>query len=160
MSAIADASGLSRRSLFNHFPVKESLLFAGIEDFMSSFTLALSKRPIGERLLTSIEIALIEALHDVPNVDTELKPGPEVLRARVSEAALRYSRDLWAGQMESAIAGHLAEDENAQLKASLIGAVAAQVWAEFSKTLDARQSTKQNQATLERVLKILEEIFG
>lgn len=157
MSAIAEAAKLSRRSLFNYFEAKEALLFAGVDDFMDSFTSALATRPKTERLFLSIQIALGSALMATPDLDATLNPGPEVLRARTSEHAIRYARDMWANRIQAAVADHLSDDPDRELKASLIGAVAAQAWTEFSKTFAQRHSPSEHQATLERVLRVVSE---
>jgi AcrR family transcriptional regulator len=70
MSEIADAAGVSRRALFNHFPSKAALVWVSFEPFMDSFDAALAA--IGPRipLLDGVADALLESFGSL-GVDAE-----------------------------------------------------------------------------------------
>jgi AcrR family transcriptional regulator len=57
---IADAAGVSRRSLFHYFESKEEIVLSGRADFPNIIAEAISRRPAGEPLLDMVENALID----------------------------------------------------------------------------------------------------
>jgi AcrR family transcriptional regulator len=57
---IAEASEVSRRSLFHYFQSKEEILFSTKPDFSNLIAEAVGKRPLDEPLLAMAERALIE----------------------------------------------------------------------------------------------------
>ena len=57
---IAEAAGVSRRSLFHYFESKEEIVFSSRTDFPRIIAEAISRRPPGEPLLDMVENALID----------------------------------------------------------------------------------------------------
>lgn len=62
MDDVAKALGVSRRSLFRHFPVKGSLIWYGFEPFVQRFRANLAAATAVEPAMRSIERAFVEAV--------------------------------------------------------------------------------------------------
>jgi AcrR family transcriptional regulator len=63
MDQIATEAGVSRRSLFNHFPTKGDLAWFGFEPFVASLDLLLEQVPSSEPLAAAIERCALGALY-------------------------------------------------------------------------------------------------
>lgn len=137
MADIADASGISRRTLFNYFPTKEALLYPAVDAYMVEFTKCLVNRPSGEPLFASLEQSLLQCRDKQIELEDLFDPGPVVHAARLGESAIRYTRDLWAREMEKAVAVKLANVPGGTVMAGFVGALAAQVWTEITKQMKA-----------------------
>jgi AcrR family transcriptional regulator len=59
MDEIAEAAGVSRRSLFHYFDSKEEIVFSAKADFPNLIALAIASRPADEPLLDMVENALM-----------------------------------------------------------------------------------------------------
>jgi AcrR family transcriptional regulator len=57
---IAEAAGVSRRSLFHYFESKEEIVLSARADFPNVIAEAIGRRPAGESLLEMVENALID----------------------------------------------------------------------------------------------------
>jgi len=135
MAEIAEASGISRRTLFNYFPAKEALLYPAVDEYMAEFTKCLVNRPSGEPLFSSLEQSLLQCRDKQIELEDMFDPGPVVHAARLGESAIRYTRDLWASEMEKAVAVKLADVPGGTVLAGFVGALAAQVWTEITKQM-------------------------
>jgi len=60
LDEIAEAAGVSRRSLFHYFASKEEIVFSTKADFPDLIAEAISRRPAAEPLLDMVENALID----------------------------------------------------------------------------------------------------
>lgn len=89
----------------------------------------------------------------------EFNPGPEVMRARLSEEAINFTRELWAREMEELVLEWLRGDPEAEVKAGFVAAIVAQVWTEASKLLRQNPKLTVPQA-LESVTRSVGAIFG
>ena len=157
MTDIAEHAGISRRSLFNYFPHKEALLDPGLVDYMDQFSLLLRERPQKEPLIESIR-AVVAALPTVgDNQPAPLTPGPEILRARLSDDAIAYTRRFCAREIREAVMDRLSGDPMAKVKAGLVSALASQVLTEMAHLI--RDTGLTPDAALMTVLKNLSEIF-
>ena len=141
MTDIAEAAGISRRTLFNHFPSKVSLLFPPADDYMAQLTARLATRPDGERLVVSIAECVTELGDEATQLAEDFAPGPEVLKARMSDEAIKFSRELWAHKMEAAALQRLGDAPGAAIKAAFVGAVAAQFLTEILQLIRATGKT-------------------
>ena len=118
---------------FNYFPTKEALLYPAVDEYMSEFTRVLLERPAGEALFASLEHALLHCRDKQLELGARFNPGPVVTGARLGDAAIRYTRDVWAAEMENAVAIKLADQPGGAVLAGYVGALAAQVWTEMTK---------------------------
>lgn len=160
MADIASAVGISRRTLFNYFPTKEALLFPAVDEYMDAFTRSLVSRPQDEALFTSLEHALMECREIQVGLENKFNPGPAVQVARLSESAIRHTRDLWASEMERAVAVKLADQPGGTVLAGFVGALAAQVWTEVTKHMKAEGPTADINTALSVAMSSLKRLFA
>ena len=158
MTEIAEAAGLSRRSLFNYFPTKDSLLFPGVDEFMLVLRQELFKHPNSENLFSSISVALTSTFKAFEKAQDEFVPGPRVQEARLRDEAIEQSRTIWAGELENLIFDYYGRDEAARVKAGFVGALAAQVWIEIIKI--QKTSNLSHDKALNVVLAELRKLFS
>lgn len=157
MTDIAEAAGISRRTLFNHFPSKVSLLFPAADEFMAGLTQKLTGRPTEERLVVSITECVLELGDESTKLAEQYEPGPEVLKARMSDEAIKYSRELWAHKMEAAALTRLGDAPGASIKAAFVGAVAAQFLTEILHLI--RRTGKPHREALSDVMDNLRDLL-
>lgn len=159
MADIAEAVGISRRSLFNYFATKEALLFPFFDEQMETLRTALIARPQGEKLLESF-LACIPSLDPIMlRHESQHMAGVEVERARATGAAVRYSRDVWSAEMEDAALERLANAPDARIQAGFVGALVSQALSEISGLLIQEPSLPKDQA-LQRVLQGLSRLIN
>jgi AcrR family transcriptional regulator len=158
MTDIAEQAGISRRTLFNYFAHKEALLDPGRVEYMEQFTQLLSERPHDEPLFESMQkvVAMLPALGD--EIASLSSPGPEILRARLTDEAVAYARDFCAHEIQKAVLARLAADPMAKVKAGLVAALSSQVLTELVHLVRDQQMTPE--AALLAVLESLNEVFS
>ena len=161
MAEIAEAAGLSRRSIFNYFPSKEALLtpLADQDAFVDEFRERLLARPTGEKIFDSMRIILGEMITKSLSLSMRNHPGPEVLKAVRSDAAIAYSRNYWATQMEEIAQERLAGDPNAGIKARFVGALTGQVLTELGSMVKSEGENHNPAEAVQRVIGSLQDLF-
>lgn len=159
MADVATAVGLSRRTLFNYFPSKEALLYPLADEYMAAFTQQLLARPDDEPLFASLEYCLAASQPLKIDMESRFNPGPVVLAARLDDAAVRFSRDYWAREMERAVARRLSGVEGGDVLAGFVGAIAAQVWTETTKRMRAIGSEANLDEALADVMSSFKRLF-
>lgn len=160
MADIAAASGISRRTLFNYFPTKEALLYPAVDEYMAEFTQCLVSRPSGEPLFASLEQSLLQCRDKQIELEDMFDPGPVVHAARLGESAIRYTRDLWAREMEKAVAVKLENVPGGTVLAGFVGALAAQVWTEITKHMKTEGPGADINTALAVAMSSLKRLFA
>ena len=160
MADIASANGISRRTLFNYFPTKEALLYPAVDQYMIEFTKCLVNRPSGEPLFASLEQSLLQCRDKQIELEGMFNPGPVVHAARLGESAIRYTRDLWANEMEKAVAVKLANVPGGTVLAGFVGALAAQVWTEITKHMKTEGPGADINTALAVAMSSLKQLFA
>lgn len=98
---IAELADVSQRTLFRHFPTKESLLYGDMDDLLIELREALAARPADEPVLTSVQGAMLSLADNFErNIDRRL------LQARLAAAypsVSAYSRATVQAQWEREI---------------------------------------------------------
>ena len=156
MAAIAQKVGVSRRTLFNHVPSKEALLFPGIEQYMAEFTDRLLKRPVSEPILNAM-MAVVREQQVVPeNIDVSLN-GPKVRAARLRPEATTYIKELSARWMHRAVLEWLGDTPENRIKASIVSALVAQVTTEVAR-IQSVEAANAEQA-LAKAMTIVRDIL-
>lgn len=158
MSSIAEHAGVSRRTLFNHFPHKVALLFHNYTEFMSAFSEELRRQPKDASLFAQLTTTFSVVAPISEQLEARFPPGPEVAAARFREDAVAHWKGVWASEMEEIVLEVYGPDEH--VKAGFVGAITAQIWTE-SIALQ-RNSAEQLRAdvALSMVLREFAEILG
>lgn len=109
---VAERADVSQRTLFRHFPTKESLLYGDMDDVRLELRAALADRPPGEPILTSIREAMV-SLGD----NFERNRGRRLLQGRLAASypsVSAYSRATlqteWEREIIDAVAAALGVD--------------------------------------------------
>jgi AcrR family transcriptional regulator len=160
MADVASAVGISRRTLFNYFATKEALLYPAVDEYMEYFGALLMDRPGNEPLFQSLEYCLHHSHDKQIQLEDRFNPGPIVHAARLSDGAVRYSRDHWAREMEQAVARRLEGQPGGAALAGFVGALAAQVWTEITKHLKAAGPDGDVTEALAEVMTSLRKLFS
>lgn len=128
MSAVAEHAGVSRRTLFNHFPHKVALLFPSHDKFMSAFRDELRRQPAAASLFTQLTQTFAAVAPISEELEACFQPGAEVSTARMRDDAVAYWKAVWARELEGIVLDVYGPTE--QVKAGFVGAITAQIWTE------------------------------
>lgn len=104
---VAERADVSQRTLFRHFPTKESLLYGDMDDLRLELRAALAGRPAGEPILTSVREAMV-SLGD----DFERNRARRLLQGRLAAAypsVSAYSRATLQAEWEREIVQAVAD---------------------------------------------------
>jgi AcrR family transcriptional regulator len=145
--------------LFNYFATKEALLYPAVDEYMDFFGALLMDRPRDEPLFQSLEHCLRHSHGKQIELEERFNPGPKVHAARLSDGAVRYSRDHWAQEMEHVVARRLEGQPGGAALAGFVGALAAQVWTEITKHLKAAGPDGDISVALADVMSSLRKLF-
>lgn len=157
MTEIAERAGVSRRTLFNHFPQKAALLFEPIEDFIARFRRELQAHPRDESIFDSFTGTFWTLCPNIVEALGEWNPGREVWAARLRDDAVNYWKATWATEMEALAVEFLGEDK--RIQASFVGALTAQIWTEFTRLQLEAGIGADPQQTLARIFDALGELL-
>lgn len=158
MSAIAERAGVSRRTLFNHFPHKVALLFHNYDEFMSAFRAELQRQPSGSSLFTALTGTFTAVAPISEELEARFAPGPEVAAARVRDDAVAYWKGVWAREMEQIVLDVYGPEQH--VKAGFVGALTAQIWTESIALQRQSNGAMRADTALALVLQEFAEILG
>jgi len=152
LAEIADAAGVSTRTIFAYFPGKEDILFASFETMREALAQALAERPEGQDALTALREFIVSEAHQKTDLDCMLD---EVIAA---DATLtRYKRARIA-QLQGVLAAAIGDDLGAgpdDLRASVAAAsltAAFEVLAEQGGAPTAAASNDEIAAAIDPVI--------
>lgn len=160
MTDIANAAGISRRSLFNYFATKEALLYPGAQGYFAAFKAELDQRPADESLIASCTFCLAKLRSLAQETEAKFDPPSEVLRARLTDSAVRFSRDLWAQSMKQVLADRIGSGTNGEVKAGFVAALVAQAWTEAARIARDSNGKLSTHEAINPVLKSLGELLS
>jgi len=72
LAEVADAAGVSTRTIFAYFPSKEDILFAPLQATLDAVTRALAERPSGTDTLTALREFVLSSEHEKSDLDCRL----------------------------------------------------------------------------------------
>src|SRR5262245_6984947 len=72
LAEIAEAAGVSTRTIFAYFPSKEDILFSTIETMCDALGQALAERPAGTDALTALRDFILSSAHEKTELDHKL----------------------------------------------------------------------------------------
>ena len=124
LAEIADAAGVSTRTIFAYFPSKEDILFSTMETTRDALVQALAERPAGIDTLTALREFILASAHEKTELDHKL--GQVIAADPTLSSHQRARIAQFRGVIAAAIADDLgvgADDPRPQIAAaSLIAA--------------------------------------
>jgi AcrR family transcriptional regulator len=98
MDDVAAAAGVSRRSLFNHFPRKESLLWSGFQPYLDHLRVRLSAADLDANLGEELPLCMAGALDDLGTEQLALARTRLRIVADNPDLVVAGARELLAAQ--------------------------------------------------------------
>jgi AcrR family transcriptional regulator len=104
LAEIAEAAGVSTRTIFAYFPGKEDILFATVQTMCDALVRALEERPAGTDALSALREFILSTAHEKTELDHKL--GQMI----ASDPTLTSHRRARIGQLQEVLAGAIADD--------------------------------------------------
>ena len=104
LAEIAEAAGVSTRTIFAYFPGKEDILFAALQTMCEALVHALAERPAGIDALSALREFILSSAHEKTELDHKLG------QAIAADPTLASHRRARIGQLQEAIAAAIADD--------------------------------------------------
>ena len=104
LAEIAEAAGVSTRTIFAYFPSKEDILFSTLQTMCGSFSEALAERPAGTDALAALRDFILASAHEKTELDHRLG---EVIAADPTLASHKRAR---IAELQEVIAAAIADD--------------------------------------------------
>jgi AcrR family transcriptional regulator len=103
LAEIAEAAGVSTRTIFAYFPSKEDILFASFQTMREALVRALAERPGGKDALTTLRDFIL-------NAQTKTELDRKLERLICSDETLLSHRRARISQLQELIAAAIADD--------------------------------------------------
>src|SRR5689334_6151884 len=123
LADIADAAGVSTRTIFAYFPGKEDILFASLQAMREALARALAERPPGQDALEALREFILSSEHEKTELDLQLDQviaGDDTLRSH-KRARIAQLRELLAAAIADDL-GAAPDDLRANLAAASLTA--------------------------------------
>jgi len=104
LAEIADAAGVSTRTIFAYFPSKEDILFSTMEAMRDALAGALAVRPAGMDALTALREFILASAHGKTELDHKL--GQLIAR----DATLASHKRARISELQEVLAAAIADD--------------------------------------------------
>jgi AcrR family transcriptional regulator len=104
LAEIADAAGVSTRTIFAYYPSKEDILFANVQTMSDALAQALAERPAGMDALTALREFILSSEHQKSELDCKLG---EMIAADPTLASHKRAR---IAQLQEVLAAAIADD--------------------------------------------------
>lgn len=104
LAEIADAAGVSPRTIFAYFSSKEDILFSTVQRMSDALARALAERPPGLDALSALRAFILSSAHEKTELDHKLG---KVVAASPTLMSHRRAR---LGQLQEVIAAAIADD--------------------------------------------------
>jgi AcrR family transcriptional regulator len=104
LAEIADAAGVSTRTIFAYYPSKEDILFANVQTMSDALAQALAERPAGVDALTALREFILSSEHQKSELDCKLG---EMIAADPTLASHKRAR---IAQLQEVLAAAIADD--------------------------------------------------
>jgi AcrR family transcriptional regulator len=104
LAEIAEAAGVSTRTIFAYFPGKEDILFSAYRSMRDALVQAFEQRPAGTDALTALRDFILSSAHEKTELDHKLGC---VIDADPTLASHRRAR---LGELREVLAAAIAED--------------------------------------------------
>jgi AcrR family transcriptional regulator len=104
LAEIAEAAGVSTRTIFAYFPGKEDILFCTTQTMLDALAAALAERPAGTDALTALREFILSTAHEKTELDHKLA---QVIAADPTLSSHKRAR---VAQVQEVLAAAIAED--------------------------------------------------
>jgi AcrR family transcriptional regulator len=104
LGEIADAAGVSTRTIFAYFPGKEDILFATVQTMLDAVVAALADRPTGTDALAALREFILSSEHQKTELDCKLG---ELIAADPTLSSHKRAR---IAQLQEVLAAAIADD--------------------------------------------------
>src|SRR5690349_5293999 len=104
LADIADAAGVSTRTIFAYFPGKEDILFCPLQTMRDELVRALTERPAGTDALAALRDFIVSAAHEKTELDHKL--GHLI----ACDATLSSHKRARIAQLQEVLAAAIADD--------------------------------------------------
>ena len=104
LADIADAAGVSTRTIFAYFPGKEDILFSSFQAMRESLAQALAERPTGQDAFDALREFILSSAHEKTEFDRKLE------QVIAGDETLRSHKRARIAQMQELLAGAIADD--------------------------------------------------
>jgi AcrR family transcriptional regulator len=104
LAEIAEAAGVSTRTIFAYFPGKEDILFSTIEAMRDALAQALTERPAGTDALTALREFILSSAHEKTELDHKLG------RVIAADPTLSSHKRARIAQLQEVLAAAIADD--------------------------------------------------
>ena len=123
LADIADAAGLSTRTIFAYFPSKEDILFSTFQEMREALARTLAERPDGQDAFAALREFILSSAHEKTEIDRKLEQviaGDETLSSR-KRARMAQLQELVAAAIADDL-GSGPEDLRANVAAASLNA--------------------------------------
>jgi AcrR family transcriptional regulator len=153
LAEIADAAGVSTRTIFAYFASKEDILFANLQTMCDSVAGAVTERPAGMDALTALRDFIVSSASQKDEVDHRLA---ELIAADPTLASHQRAR---VSQLQDMLAAELAKDLGVG-KDDLRPNVAAASLVSAFEVLERQGSGASKPATAAEIAAAVDPIFA
>ena len=119
LAEIADAAGVSTRTIFAYFPSKEDILFSSLQATREALARALAERPAGQDAFDALREFILSSEHEKTELDLKLE------QVIAGDETLRSHKRARMAQLQELLAAAIADDLEAppdDLRANLAAA--------------------------------------
>jgi AcrR family transcriptional regulator len=153
LAEIAEAAGVSTRTIFAYFPSKEDILFASFQTMREALARALAERPGGKDALTTLRDFILYA-HPKTELDRKLE------RIICSDETLLSHRRARISQLQELLAAAIADDLGARPDDLRAHVAAASLTAAFEVLDERRDRGSSAPDTTEEVAAAIDPVIA
>jgi AcrR family transcriptional regulator len=153
LAEIAEAAGVSTRTIFAYFPSKEDILFASFQTMREALARALAERPGGKDALTTLRDFILYA-HPKTELDRKLE------RIICSDETLLSHRRARISQLQELLAAAIADDLGARPDDLRAHVAAASLTAAFEVLDERRDRGSSAPDTTEEVAAAIDPVIS
>ena len=153
LAEIAEAAGVSTRTIFAYFPSKEDILFASFQTMRDALARALAERPGGKDALTTLRDFILYG-HTKTELDRKLE------RIICSDETLLSHRRARISQLQELLAAAIADDLGARPDDLRAHVAAASLTAAFEVLDERRERGSSAPHTTEQVAAAIDPVIS
>src|SRR5262249_54451279 len=153
LAAIADAAGVSTRTIFAYFPSKEDILFSTMQATRDALVLALAERPPGIDALTALRDFILSSAH------AQTDPAQRLARVGAGDATLPSHKRARISELQEVLSAAIAHDLGVGPDDLRPQVAAASLTAAF-EVLERQERGLSHEATPEEIAAAIDPIIA